>query len=58
MKTKLLSKASDYFIGAFMMSLGLVYNLVEQDIFGSVAFSISLLIFVVVALVKLRKTSL
>lgn len=58
MKTKLLSSSRDYFIGAIVMSLGLIYNAFDRDVFGSIAFLISLLIFLCIAIYKYRKTPL
>ncbi|MGS0682406.1 hypothetical protein ACVBIL_14730 [Shewanella sp. 125m-7] len=54
MKTNLLSKSSDYFIGSFVMFLGLLYNLVEQDLFGSTAFLLSTVIFLLIGFIKYR----
>lgn len=55
MKSNLLSKANDYFIGALVLFFGLIYNVLEQDFFGATAFAILSVLFLLVGVVKYRK---
>ncbi|WP_190273603.1 hypothetical protein [Shewanella halifaxensis] len=54
MKTSLLSKPSGYYWASLIMFLGLIYNVIEQDLFGSAIFLISSAIFLSVGFVKGR----
>lgn len=54
MKTSLLSKPSGYFWGSLIMFLGLIYNVIEQDLFGSALFLFSSVILLSIGCVKSR----
>ena len=57
MKSNLLSKANDYFIGALVLFFGLIYNVFEQDFFGVTAFAILATLFLLIGVFKCRKPS-
>lgn len=45
---------SYYFGAAFIMLLGLVYNVIEQDFFGASIFLVSSIVFLVIGILKNR----
>ena len=47
-----------YYLGAsFIMFLGLIYNVIEQDLFGSGVFLISSTVFLSLGIIKKRATT-
>ncbi|GAW97330.1 MULTISPECIES: hypothetical protein [Colwellia] len=48
------SKSKSYFSGSFIMFLGLIYNIIEQDFFGSAIFLISSVVFLSQGIIKKR----
>ena len=57
MKRLFSSKNSSYFIAAFIMFLGFVYNFINQDLFGSGIFFVSAVVFLFIAITKKRSLS-
>ena len=54
MKNSVTTKSCSYFSMALIMFIGLIYNVIEQDFFGSGVFLISSVVFVLVAVIKGR----
>ncbi|QGS50211.1 MULTISPECIES: hypothetical protein [Shewanella] len=48
---------SYYFGAAFIMLLGLAYNVIEQDFFGSGIFLVSSIVFLAIGILKKRSPS-
>ena len=57
MKNSVTTKSRSYFSMALIMFIGLIYNVIEQDFFGSGVFLISSVVFVLVAVIKGRPLS-
>jgi len=57
MKNDSSSKSNNYLIGSFIMFLGLIYNVFEQDFIGSGVFLISAIVFLSLGIIKKRTTT-
>jgi hypothetical protein len=57
MKNDSSSKPSYYLGASFIMFLGLIYNVIEQDLFGSGVFLISSTVFLSLSIIKKRATT-
>ncbi|MGI1999546.1 hypothetical protein [Shewanella frigidimarina] len=57
MKNDSSSKYSNYLIASFIMFLGLIYNVFEQDFIGSGVFLISAIVFLSLGIIKKRTTT-
>ncbi|NRB25576.1 hypothetical protein [Shewanella sp.] len=55
MKNDSSSKFNNYVVASFIMLLGLVYNVFEQDFIGSGVFLISAIVFLSLGIIKNRK---
>ncbi len=54
MKTNSLSNSSRYFMGSSIMFLGLIYNLIERDLLGSLSFLLLSTIFLSLGIINKR----
>ncbi|MGI2146156.1 hypothetical protein [Shewanella frigidimarina] len=57
MKNDSSSKYNNYLIASFIMFLGLIYNVFEQDFIGSGVFLISAIVFLSLGIIKKRTTT-
>ena len=57
MSSKLTSTARGYFCGSLIMFVGLIYNLIEQDLIGSAVFLLFAVIFLSKGLLKSKASS-
>ncbi|MDO6507858.1 hypothetical protein Q4506_12925 [Colwellia sp. 4_MG-2023] len=57
MKNDSSSKSNNYLIASFIMFLGLIYNVFEQDFIGSGVFLISAIVFLSLGIIKKRTTT-
>jgi len=57
MKNDSSSKYNNYLIASFIMFLGLIYNVFEQDFIGSGVFLISAVVFLSLGIIKKRATT-
>ncbi|MBB1371129.1 hypothetical protein FGD67_18125 [Colwellia sp. M166] len=57
MKNDSSSKSNNYLIASFIMFLGLIYNVFEQDFIGSGVFLISAIVFLSLSIIKKRTTT-